>query len=151
MRSLAGLLAQQPAHMPDTYSFKELAPLLTKNNDTLYIVNFWATWCAPCVEELPAFEDLNSACAGQKVKVMLVSLDFKSKKESQLIPFLVKNNIKSKVLHLYEPDSDSWIGKVDPKWTGTIPATLLFKKNQRLFHEGKLSANELETLIQKFK
>ena len=58
------------------YTYSELKPLLEKKDDKIYIVNFWATWCAPCVKELPYFEKLNQDYAAKNVEVLLVSLDF---------------------------------------------------------------------------
>jgi thiol-disulfide isomerase/thioredoxin len=49
------------------------------STDTIYVVNFWATWCKPCVEELPIFDSLNLEVKGQAIKVLLVNLDFVEK------------------------------------------------------------------------
>ena len=57
--------------------FEDFAPLLELNNDTVYVINFWATWCGPCVEEMPYFEQLHARMAEKPVKVLLVSMDFK--------------------------------------------------------------------------
>ena len=65
-------------------NFEALEPFLKKENDTLYVVNFWATWCKPCIKELPAFEKINSEYKSQKVKVLMVSLDFPEHMEKQL-------------------------------------------------------------------
>lgn len=70
--------------------YNELTPLLEQKGDMVYVVNFWATWCAPCVKELPYFEALNQQ---QDVEVLLVSLDFPKHKASRLIPFLIENDI----------------------------------------------------------
>ena len=86
---------------------------LFKENDTLYVVNFWATWCAPCVKELPYFETFSNENSTQKVKVILVSLDFEKQKESKLIPFLKKKKITSNVVLLLEKDYNNWLPKVD--------------------------------------
>ncbi len=127
------------------YDFEELSLWLNKNNDTTYVVNFWATWCKPCIKELPAFEKLNSDYAPQKVKVLLVSLDFPDKLEGQVIPFIEKQNIKSDVVLLDDADANSWIPKVSPEWSGAIPATLIYKKGDRKFYERTFTFAELET------
>lgn len=67
----------------DSYSDLEKAVLSDEN--TTYVVNFWATWCLPCVKELPYFEQLNSA--NKNLKVVLISLDFKNQYETKLLPF----------------------------------------------------------------
>jgi len=75
----------------EVYNFKELKPLLNKtDDDKIHVVNFWATWCAPCVKELPYFEELQTA--NMNIEVILVSLDFPDKFESQLIPFVKKKS-----------------------------------------------------------
>ena len=107
--------------------FDEIQKLLSTKSDSVYVLNFWATWCKPCVEELPHFEKITRDYKGQKVKVILICMDFKSKLKERVIPFVKKNGIISEVLLLNEPDYNSWIDKINPKWTGSIPATLILK------------------------
>lgn len=130
--------------------FEALEPLLHKKNDTTYIVNFWATWCKPCVKELPAFEKINEKYAGEKVKVILVSLDFPKQLETRLIPFIKKHNIRSKVVFLSDGNANSWIPKVSEKWSGSIPATIIYNKNSRTFREGSYTYAELEKELASF-
>ncbi|MBL7995025.1 TlpA family protein disulfide reductase [bacterium] len=131
-------------------SFQELVTCLNKQNDTTYVFNFWATWCSPCVEELPHFEAMNEKFRNEKIKILLVSLDFKSQLESKVKPFIVKKNIRSTVLLLDEPDANSYINEVSPEWSGAIPATLIVnsKKRLRMFYEKKFSLEELQSVIQ---
>jgi thiol-disulfide isomerase/thioredoxin len=127
-------LSQTVRNIP-VYDFKSFEPLLHINNDTTYVVNFWATWCKPCVAELPYFEQLHEAYKAKKVKVLLVSLDFSSQIEKKLIPFLEKRPLQSTVIVLDDPDANSWIDKVDASWSGAIPATVIFKGTKRGFFE----------------
>jgi thiol-disulfide isomerase/thioredoxin len=127
--------------------YKGFEPFLSNQNDSVYVVNFWATWCAPCVKEIPYFEKLNETYKDQKVKVLLVSLDFRKNLESALIPFINRRGIKSEVILLSDPDSNSWINKVDKNWTGAIPATLIYTKTERSFYEKELTYNELDSLL----
>lgn len=122
--------------------YEGLAPLLASKNDTTYVVNFWATWCAPCVKELPYFEKINADYKNQKVKVVLVSLDFPDKLEKQVIPY-VNKNLKSEVWLLDDADANGWIPKVDKTWTGAIPATIIFNKSNRTFYEHSFTYEEL--------
>ena len=119
------------------------------DNDTTYIVNFWATWCMPCIHELPAFEKLHQTYKDKKVKVILVSLDFYKKLDITVIPYLEKQKIDAEVVLLNEPDYNSWIDKVDKSWEGSIPATLIFNNRRKYnkFVEGELSYSELEELL----
>ncbi len=132
-----------------SYNFEELSTLLTKDNDTAYVVNFWATWCRPCIKELPAFEKLNADYSENKVKVLLVTLDFPDKIEKQVIPFMDKNNIQSEVVLLDDPDSNSWIPKISKDWSGAIPATIIYKGKAREFYERSFTFEELETELKK--
>jgi thiol-disulfide isomerase/thioredoxin len=132
------------------YDFKSLEYFLNKKNDTTYVVNFWATWCGPCVAELPHFEKLNDIYKGQKVKVLLISLDMKKKIESNLIPFIKKKNLKSDVMFLDDPNANDWIGKVDANWSGAIPATIIFNKSERKFYEQSFTFEALEKELKQF-
>ena len=135
-------------HQPRVLSFNDFEPHLHFSNDTTYLVNFWATWCTPCVTELPAFERIGKEYQKDKVKVLLVSLDFPGQIESRLLPFLEKNGIRSEVLVLNDPDANKWIDRVDPSWSGAIPATLIYDRNSRLFHKGTYSYDELKQIVE---
>lgn len=128
--------------------FTDLAPLLQQQNDTTYIINFWATWCQPCVEELPYFERLRQETEGEKVKVVLISLDFERDLETKLIPFVEQNNLQSQVVVLLDGDYNSWIDKVDPAWGGAIPVTVLYNRRQRRFVGEQFPSFEaLQTMV----
>lgn len=132
-------------------NFEELEKnYFQKKNDSIYIINFWATWCKPCIKELPAFEKLAVDYADEKVKVLLVSLDFPDKLDSQVVPFIKKNNIKSEVVLLDDADANNWIPKVSPKWSGAIPATIIYKNETRKFYEQSFTFEELETELKTF-
>lgn len=128
-------------------NFDEFEPNLRKANDTTYVINFWATWCKPCVDELPAFEELNRNYADKPVKVLLVSLDFARNLESRVIPFVANNNLKSDIILLNDPKSHQWIDKVNPEWSGSIPATIIYNRNKRTFYERAFHYNELEAAL----
>ncbi|MFQ3182032.1 MAG: thiol-disulfide isomerase/thioredoxin [Polaribacter sp.] len=133
-----------------SYSYKELKPLLEKKDDKIYVINFWATWCAPCVKELPAFEKLNKEYASKNVEVLLVSLDFPKQIKKKLIPFIVGKNLQSKVVLLDDIDEDVWIKAVDSSWSGAIPATIIYNKNSRNFYEKSFDYETLEAELQTF-
>jgi thiol-disulfide isomerase/thioredoxin len=130
--------------------FSELRSFLSTKSDTIYIVNFWATWCRPCVKELPAFEKLTSQYRSKKVKVLLVSLDFPETIDNRVIPFMVKNKIESQVVLLDDSDANSWIPKISESWSGAIPATLIYNKKERRFYEQSFTFEELQNEIIKF-
>ena len=128
-------------------NFDELSPLLHQNSDTTYVVNFWATWCKPCVEEMPHFLEVASELKDEKVKFIFVSLDFPTQKESRLLPFIEKYEMDERVILLNDPNSNEWIEKVSSDWSGAIPATFVYRKESSSFHESSLSKEELLTII----
>ncbi len=133
---------------PRNVKFDSIDSLLHHTSDSVVVLNFWATWCKPCVTELPYFEELKKNYSSSKLKVVLVSLDFKREFQSRLIPFIEKNNITAEVLLIDEPDYNSWINKVDSSWSGAIPATIFITKNKKLFFEKEFeSYNDLEIII----
>jgi thiol-disulfide isomerase/thioredoxin len=132
--------------------FPELQKRLSRPNDTTYVVNFWATWCAPCVKELPNFERLGAAYAARKVKVLLVSMDYASQVDKKVRPFVAKQKLKSEVLLLNESDPNTWLEKVDAKWSGALPFTLIMnnKTKQRAAYEQELTQAQLSAALKKF-
>jgi thiol-disulfide isomerase/thioredoxin len=113
-------------------------------SDSTYIINFWATWCKPCVRELPAFDSLFHETKNQKVKIILVSLDFKEDTEKKVIPFLKRQQTVCEVVLLDEVNGNDFIDKISKKWTGAIPGTL-FKRGAKMeFRESKLNLKELK-------
>lgn len=119
------------------------------DTDTVYVINFWATWCAPCVEELPLFDRLNAAYADKKVKVILVSTDFRRNVETGVKPFVREKNIRSEVVFMDERNPDTYINTVDSSWSGALPATLVWSKKRGVsrFLEKKLTYEELEAAV----
>lgn len=132
--------------------YNDLESILASKGDTLLVVNFWATWCLPCVKELPYFEKLQSRHTKEKIKVLLVSLDYSSLLDKKVIPFIAKTGIKfADVFLLNETDANSWIGKVAPQWSGALPFTLIIDgRKNRKGYERPFTLEELETEVQSF-
>lgn len=142
----------QTQHSIPIVRFSEIQQILDRESDTLYILNFWATWCKPCVMELPEFEKVNSEFKDDPhFKMILVSLDFPEKIPSLVIPFIERRNLEAEVWVLDEPDANAWIDRVDPSWSGAIPATIIVNRKYRGFHEGMMTYNELKDIINKHK
>jgi thiol-disulfide isomerase/thioredoxin len=120
-----------------------LTELTGRNSDTTYVINFWATWCSPCVKEIGYFQELHEEYASRKLKVILVSLDFPNQKEKRVVPFLEEKGITAPVKLLSDLDYNGWINLVDPSWSGAIPATLIYNSDGRVFLEKELTRNEL--------
>ncbi len=141
--SLSGNAQQIPA-----YTAKDIFDH-TASPDTVYIINFWATWCAPCVHELPEFNDLYNYYEGKPVKIILISLDFKEDYPYKLEGFLQRKKLLPAVAWLSDPDPNSFIPKIDNSWQGSIPATLIvapsghFKK----FIEGTITKKRITKIV----
>jgi len=149
LNSFAGEVAAQERTADDipVVDYEGLRPWLEKHNDTTYIINFWATWCAPCIKELPYFQEIHNKYIDQKIKVVLVSLDFERQIESRLVPFINKNNITPKVIVLNDPHSNIWIDNISPEWSGGLPATLFYNRFKRLFFEKEFTYDEIEDAL----
>ena len=131
------------------YKINDLLQRIHNNSDTVYVVNFWATWCKPCVEELPGFEKLSIDYKGQKVKVLLVSLDFKENIDTKVKVFLRKNKYKCEVVLLDEVNGNDFINPVSTLWSGAIPATLITTNNKAYteFIEKKVTYDDLNSKV----
>lgn len=134
-------------------TLSELNKRLELGKDTTYVVNFWATWCGPCVDELPSFEKLQMENKTKPLKVILISLDFKSKLQKVVIPFVEKNNLKSEIFLINESDQQVFLKRIDKNWSGAIPATLFVntQKKVRSFYQNPFATfkeliNQLDTL-----
>lgn len=123
------------------------AKTIRPENDTLYIVNFWATWCGPCIAEIPYFEQAAKLNADKKVKILLINLDFVSE-EAKVLAFVKKKNLQNDVYQLHASDPNKWINQIDSTWDGAIPVTVFYKAGKKvLFHEGDLTQSELNEKI----
>lgn len=134
----------------EIYDYDGLEPLINKSDNKVHVVNFWATWCAPCVKELPYFEEINQEYKDKDVEVLLVSLDFPRNYESKLKPFIAKRNLKSEVVAFDDVDQNRWIPAINKDWSGAIPATIIYNKEKRQFYERSFTKEELETELKQF-
>ncbi len=128
--------------------FSKLEHVFNYRNDTTYIVNFWATWCKPCMEEMPYFEQLIQGLEGQKKRVILISLDFKKDIPTKLKRYVEQRGLEKEVIVLTDHRYDTWIDRVDPSWGGAIPVTLIYNAKNRKFVDQQFSSyEELEALV----
>ena len=138
-----------PKESIEIVDFDGLYSKIDLSADKTYVINFWATWCAPCVKELPHFEEINKEFKEKNTEVILVSLDFPSQIESKLKPYLKKNKIKSKVILLDDSKMNTWVPKVSEQWDGGIPATLIVNASNYNFYPKPFKKEELFTEINK--
>lgn len=132
---------------------EQFEALVNKTDDVLYVVNFWATWCGPCVEELPDFMAVNKKFASNKnFKMLLISLDNARVLNDEVRPFLKKHKITADVYLLDDiKRMNYWMPRVDKSWSGSIPATVFYKNGKKLqFVEKQLHEKELTTIINQY-
>ena len=130
-------------------NFDELYSKIDLSSGKTYVINFWATWCSPCVKELPYFEYVNKEYSDKNVKVILVSLDFPSQIKPKLKPYIFSKNIHSEVVLLDDADINTWVPKVSEKWDGGIPATLIVNKSNYNFYPNPFEKDQLLNEITK--
>lgn len=147
--SLLGLSASFAQNIA-SYSADNLN-LRTSGKDTIYIINFWATWCIPCVKELPAFNKVQEAYKDRPVKVILVSFDFKEQYPDKLRAWVQKKNLVPEVAWFNETNPTLYIPKLAADWEGGLPATILInnKTSERLLKAKEVTFDELKNWIDK--
>lgn len=145
----AGITLAQKAQPTTLQQFQKQ---LTEQSEKILVVNFWATWCAPCIHELPLFERLNRE--NKNVEVLLVSMDYDLDTDlAKVDRFIARKKVQSKVLFLTAENPNSWIDKIEKRWSGALPATLVIntKTNKRQFVQGEVGEGQLEKLIEAVK
>ncbi len=147
--SMAGISFAQKAE-PTT--LRQFQRQLAEKSEKILVVNFWATWCAPCIHELPLFEKLNRE--NNDLTVLLVSMDYDLDEDiAKVERFIARKKLRSKVLFLTADNPNSWIDKIEKRWSGALPATLVInsKTNKRQFVQGEVGESQLEKLIESVK
>ena len=116
---------------------------------TPLIINFWATFCKPCIEEIPYFEKEVKKNAKDSIQLLLVSLDLEDYYPKKIESFVKKLKFSSPIVWLDEYNADYFCPRVDAKWSGAIPATLFInnRTGYRKFMEQQLSEEQLKKEI----
>jgi len=132
------------------WKITELEDYIAKS-ETPLVISFWATYCLPCIKEIPIFEKVIKENEAKGVKMLLVSLDFKESYPEKIISFATKRNFKSSIVWLDETDADYFCPRVDSSWSGVMPATLFVnnKKSVRSFIEEEMPKEKFESELKK--
>lgn len=131
------------------WKIEDVVKSFSAKNDTVYVVNFWATFCKPCIEEIPDFIRIVEKYKSQKVKLLLVSLDLPSYYPARIASFIKKNNYNTNHVWLNETNADHFCPAIDEKWSGAIPSTIIVNNSNgyRKFVEDQMSAAEFEKAL----
>ena len=129
----------------------EYSRLLAESKGKVLVVNFWATWCAPCVAEFPEFTSIDQKYRQQGVKVVGISADELSDIDSKVIPFVRKQKAQFRIAVQAVEDPQEMIDVVDKKWGGELPATFVYdKRGNRVFVKyGIIDRDQLVEAIDK--
>jgi len=117
-------------------NFSELEPYFHKDNDTTYLINFWATTCPPCLKEFPYFEKLSQEMKGKNLELLFINIDGKNHLEDRLFTFLDKRSIDLPIIALTDPNANKWTEAVNPDWYGALPYTIIYKKDKKKYFFG---------------
>src|SRR5690625_1855263 len=143
----------QETKEPKAISLDELKSIIGQNDDKLYVINFWATWCKPCIDELPGFMAVHEQYKDDpNFRMILVSLDHKRHLNTKVKKFIDKNNIEAEVLLFDESrHASEGMSQIEKNWMGAIRGTFLYKNGEKLFFKQfQMTQYELEDLVDDF-
>lgn len=140
------------AQTAELIKIEDLQKIVEGKSDKIQVLNFWATWCAPCIKELPLFEEMNTNRSDVEISLVSIDLDLDPNPD-KVHRFVSRKKLKSNVYILDERDPNSWINKIDESWSGAIPATLVVNlaNGKRRFVERELKEGDLEKIIESVK
>jgi thiol-disulfide isomerase/thioredoxin len=126
-------------------NINDLQNYITKSEKPL-VINFWATFCKPCIEEIPYFQNTIKEKYNGLVDLILVSLDMPDYFPSKITSFVIKKSFSFPIVWLNETDADYFCPKIDQQWSGAIPATLMVnnKTSYRKFYNRQLTPLQFE-------
>ena len=105
--------------------------LLAGMHGKVVVLNFWATWCVPCVEEFPDLLKLRRVMADRGVEVVLVSID--AQRDSAAVRrFLRRSGVEFPVYIKRKGNDEGFINAVDARWSGALPATFIYDRDGRM-------------------
>ena len=130
-------------------SFNEVNQIISKKDEKTRVINFWATWCKPCVEELPLFKMAAEDAAFRNAEFIFISVDFQSQHQ-KVLDKIAELKLTGTQIHLNEKGTD-WIDEIDPDWPGAIPYTMLILPDgKRIYHYDEFdNYNDLKNFLAK--
>jgi thiol-disulfide isomerase/thioredoxin len=143
------LQAQSSKTRIQSIGIRQLDSLLQARQAPL-IINFWATFCKPCIEEIPFLEASVRQYEKMGLELWLVSLDMEEMFPSKLEVFTQKRSFQSRQFWLQETNADVFCPIIDPQWSGAIPASLFIHRatGYRKFYEEPLNEQQIKSAVQ---
>lgn len=148
--AITGFAVKAQSKMP-SWKITDVVNYYSKKTDSVYVINFWGSFCKPCVAELPFIQAITKKYADKKVKLLLVSLDLKAYYPGRIKKFAKEHNITADIVWLNETDADYFCNIIDTKWSGSIPATVFVNAatGYKQFYEQEFTAEEFEAELRK--
>lgn len=145
------ITASSNAQTIPSWKITDVVNYYNQKTDSVYVINFWATWCRPCVAELPYLQRITKRYKDKKVKLLLVSLDLASFYPDKIKKFARRKGLKASIAWLNETDADYFCNMVDKKWSGSIPATVIVNAatGYKAFYEQQFMPEEFEAELKK--
>lgn len=129
--TLSTLYAQNELKV-ENINKEKLEDLIQNRNGKALFLNFWATWCPPCVEEYPEIVKLAGEYKNNNIEFIGVSIDYPDEVESKIEPFLKKQNVNFKNYVNGFSKDEELINLISSKWSGAIPLTLIYNQNGKM-------------------
>ena len=142
--------ANEPAKSPPRLvEANEVKELVAQQRGRVVLLNFWATWCPPCLVEFPEIVEIEKTYRERGLAVVSVSADSADRIESDLIPFLAKHAPEFPIYVMRTDDLDTFMQRIDPEWTGEVPATFFISRGGDVTFKrfGAMSRAQLEQAL----
>lgn len=134
----------------DILEFDEFEKYLKTPASNLRVLHLWAAWCAPCLHELPNWEQAVQEYAGKPIEWVFVDLSYEDQLETKTVELLQKYPHLRPVVHLNPALSTEWAERLHPDWQSSLPSTLLLMGEQTLLLEKTLSIEEIRYQLGNF-
>jgi thiol-disulfide isomerase/thioredoxin len=102
--------------------------LRASSRSRVVLVNVWATWCAPCIKEMPGLVKLRTDYPDSDLEIIMVSTDDAEDLDSLVAPALSEAGVKFRTYILAGGNEDAFIRSMNPEWTGALPATFVYAR-----------------------
>jgi thiol-disulfide isomerase/thioredoxin len=130
-----------------------LHKLVHERHGKILLLNIWATWCLPCVEEFPDLIKLYSSQGTDTLEIIGISVDDPDDAITKVVPFLEKHTVPFKVYLAHFVKQDDFINSLDRTWNGAVPATFMYDTlgNQRFLMIGQRSFDQFKQKVEQLK